>query len=462
MMGLAIALAAAASGAACKGKGKGTGTSLDAAPVTSDRPGGIDARPWFAIPDDARVLGKKVAISDLPDLGGAGATGSVQLMMVDVPVGRILPLLQTWGSVVVRKSDDKATITGRATALDRGKLLEALHTAQPDVIPEPVKRTGTSAEVDLAFTKAPAKDVFRIIADVEIRNYVLDPTGLPDVDIMAKNVPADVVATELIAAVGYTADHEGNVTFVHPASATPLDQALIKLKGPVVDVEANGARAGELYAALAEVGAKLEGGAGCDSGEPVTVRLKHVKAGLAVAAIAKLSSTPPAAGAACTLTDAYLGGVTKLRAVVTAGKRRLAIVGDNTAPGWLDSKKVGASTIGTTYLSVDYDTWVELFPPTPTPYAGGYDYYGYGTPPSWAADLPRSRLGAILTESSYRKIALIELPDGTWQTLDSDDYRLTSAVYYDIDATAGTVKFRVSSQDYSKPAIEGTLEIRHR
>src|SRR5204863_9320587 len=140
--------------------------------------------------------------------------------------------------------------------------------------------------VSIDFAAAPGRDLFRLLADVERRNYVVGPGDLPPIDLVAPRVPAGAVATALVAAIGRTADTSGNLTYVRDASGAALDPAWIKRGGPTLELDVHGARAGEIYAALAALGADV--GAPCTDGDPIDVRVRDVKAGAAVAVIAAL------------------------------------------------------------------------------------------------------------------------------------------------------------------------------
>lgn len=432
--------------AGCKGGGDGKpkpAPVIDAAkPVsTADI---VDAgRAWYALPVDATPDARVYSVDTLPDLGSIG--GPFELLMADAPVGNVLTLFVAPRTMAVGVSDPSQRITGRLTAEARIDLLAMLALSNHDQFPVPVTGAkGKGPDVDLQFAGANVRDLFRLLGDVERRNYILPHGTLPDVNIVAKRVPSDAVARAAATAAGVSAfDVHGNLTFVHDPAQPGLDPALVARKGPTVDLDARDAHAGELYAALIALGVDPGGGAGCTDGELVELRVKKVKAGVAIAAIAAVTGVAPGASA-CTPTDGDLTTVNGVHVIGHAGKHAVAIIADANGTGLVDSS-THPDAIGAGFLQ-GTTTGVSLYP---DPGTGAVD------PNAWLDDLPKARLAALLLEPDHRT-ALVEMPDGTTHVVtDASSYVNGGAITAIMNETTLSVRAYTSSGD-----VTATLTLR--
>jgi hypothetical protein len=453
MRATVIAIALAAAVASCKGKSapKVIDAAVIAVVVEDAAPAADAGRPWFALPIDASPDAKQFASGQLPYLGGEW--GAVELSAVDAPAGKIMGWLASDKMLLIGPKSD-GVIRGYASSADLTKLAEVLHTAFPNVVPAPIHAKGKTEAVDLQFAGAKVADLYRLLSDVERRNYVLGPGDVLDVDISAKRVPAATVSRALADAIGRgSPDTVGNVTYIHDPSHSGLDEALIKLGGPTVDLDINDGRPGEAYAALNALGA-TNGGATCSDGAAFDLRLRKVKAGVAVAVIAAISGVPPG-DAGCVLGAASRTSVSEVRMIASAGKRRVAIVGAAGTPQLLDSKNEPADTIGTAYISTDTNT-VDLYPIVVSPSAPAWNPASVDPPP-WAADVEKARLVATLIDND-RRLALIELADGTWQELTNHDQNY----YSDFQYTIGSGRLWFYLRRSSGTPIEGSLMLQEK
>jgi hypothetical protein len=445
---IAIALGAMV---ACKGKSKPK--AIDAAVAAADAPAGPAAdagRPWYALPIDASPDAKQFASGQLPFLGGSW--GAVELSAVDAPIGQLMPWLAADRQLLVAAAGS-GVIRGYASGESIEKLTDTLYAAFPNVVPAPIRKArGKGEEVDLSFGAVKVRDVFRLLSDVERKNYVLGPGNVLDVDISAKRVPSDVVGRTVAEVIGRGApDTVGNVIYVRDPAGASLDQALAKKGGPTVDIDLNGAKAGEAYALLAALGATSLGGADCNEGEGLDLRLRKVKAGAAAAVIEAVSGVVPAEISSCTVPPGERSTATTIRAIASAGKHRVVLSGAvGSSSALLDSKNEPPDTLGDGYILVGGST-IELRPNLTSPYAAPWDPNST-IAPHWAADLAKARLVATLIEND-RRFALIEMADGTWQTLSN----VNQNYYSDFQYTIGSGRLWFYLRQGSGTPIEGSL-----
>jgi hypothetical protein len=198
------------------------------------------------------------------------------------------------------------------------------------------------------------------------------------------------------------------------------------------------AEPGEIYAALAEIGADV-GGAACGGTTTVTLRLKHVKAGLAAAVVAALSGVSPTPSRRCVMTDADPRRVTALRGIVAMGNRRAAIVDEGATVTLLRTDRASADgMIDRSFITLPGDVVIELrtFPDQPATYPDAPS-----KPPAWMEQLQHGRLAATLILPS-KASAMIESPDGTWHVIDSGHREwLTAAIQ------PGMVQYTIEQED---------------
>src|SRR5689334_11623350 len=143
--------------------------------------------------------------------------------------------------------------------------------------------------------------------------------------------------------------------------------------------------------------------------------------------------------------------VTALRVIASAGKHRVAIVNDAAAPGLVDSKNEPPDTIGAGYIDTG-NTPLPLYPDTLTsPYAPPWDPSS-SSPPTWAADVGKARLAATLIDND-RRVALLELPDGSWQSLTN----INQNYYSDFQYTIGSGRLWYYLRQNSGTPVEGSL-----
>src|SRR5262245_52276253 len=441
-------------------------TTIDAATATTPvTMAGVDAT-TPATPVDARGPGKPVTADELPDLG-AGSTGAIELLAVDAPAAEVLLLLRGDPGLMV-SVPTTALVRGRLRVGKRPAVFDALHAALPQAFPAPIRNAkGKAPDVDLAFRAAPVRDRYKLLGDVERKNYVVETGTTAVVDIACRRVPSDAVATAVAAAIGYVLEVDASVTYVRKPDTAPLLVSLMKTGGPIVDLGVRAAHAGEVYAMLAAAGVDV-GGAACEVGAPIEVGLRKVKAGVAVAVVAALSGVAPAEDAACALPEADRATVTAMRGVVVAGKRRAAVLDAGNTASVLAAEDNGTpSGIGWGYfdkapLAAQPNT-IPLYPVDPT-FASGADMPDLGgsfEPPAWTKDLDGARLAATVVEGKHAS-ALLELPDGSFHSIDADAPRWRAVASFRFTIEPGKLRYSVTPDDPTLPPSEHELVLRER
>lgn len=438
---------AVVSAAGCKGgsKAKPKPVVYDAAPVAVELVDG--GRPWYALPIDASPDAREYSFDTLPDLN-AGVTGPVRLMMVDAPVGAIVSLLSAPRMLAVKVSDPTQRITGALSTEHSNDVLAVLAQSHQDQFPTPLTGAkGKGPDVELQFAAAPVRDLFRLFGDVERRNYVLPPGALPDLDVVASRVPSDAAAHAVATAAGLSAfDVHGNLTFVHDPAQPGLDPALVAKKGGVIELAAHNAHPGELYAALAALGVDPGGGAACGDGDPIDLRVKKVKGGVAIAAIAAASGVAPGPSV-CTPGADAVNDFTEVHVIAHAGKHAVAVVSNGKAYGVLDSTTMPPDSIGADWVRGTMDVDIALYPDTTTTPATD--------PTAWVKDLPSARVAALLFDGNYR-VALVEMADGSTHVIkDGTSYSEGMETYATLLDNTLTVSIYAGSGD-----VQATLKLR--
>lgn len=281
------------------------------------------ARPAAADP----AGGAPVDLATLPSLGGR-PTGPIQVHAADADAGRLRNLIAGVAKVNVIEPPLAGTrISGRITG-DAAALTRALAAGGFGAPARPLARKGKGPDVDLDFTGADRDDLMRMLALVSRINLVIAAPGRQTLDVRVRRMPAGGVLDVAVARLGLERTTHGKLTWLRAAGGPTLDRKLLALKGPrKVTLDVVGARAGEVYALLAALGAEV-GGAACGAGAPITFQLRDAPVGAAVAVAAALSGQPPGAGAACAgeapVRDFH---DLQLRAIATSGAARAAAFG---------------------------------------------------------------------------------------------------------------------------------------
>jgi hypothetical protein len=362
-------------------------------------------------------------------------------------------LLSTLGPVgtFVAPVDDKL-FRGRLRGKSMRDVAKVLIASAPDLFPAAVTPPkGKGPKVDLNFRTAPPRDLFRLLGDVMRTTYVLQPGPVPELFLLVKSVPADATATLIATAIGRELERAGGITYVRQPGAPGLDPGLIAKGGPLVDIVARDVRPGELYAAIAALGIEVGGGAPC-TGNVIELRVRKVSAGAALAAIAAISGVPPAAGSSCVLPAGERREATALRAIVTTGTKRTAVVDQPGGAALIDSAHAGDS-LGADWLirSGQDPLRVDPDPTTARPIAARID------------GLVRGRLAATIVED-YRTRAVVELPDHTWEILDDREYTMMEGRVAGLRLTApGQLRFTLyPDPQMSAPPEEHNLVLAER
>jgi hypothetical protein len=310
-----------------------------------------------AAPPDAAPRVRPVDPATLPVLGELAGPGKVELAVVDLAVQHLASELPLGRLVVAPARDER--ITGRAAAASPAALAAALRELDPVALPPAARAPrGRAPKIDLAFGRAPIVDLYKLFADVERKSYVLAPGLAGDVTVLADAVPADAVAAAVASALGLAREPHGDLIYVHRADSPGLDPALVRAGGPTLDLDARGARPGELYALVAELGGAKQG-AGCDRGEPVTLRVRAVSSGRAAAAIAATGGVAAGDAERCELprlADAERTGIEAVRAIARRGERWIAVV-DAPAPALVEGAGIAAG-----YVEAGPGVIVPLYP----------------------------------------------------------------------------------------------------
>lgn len=281
------------------------------------------ARPAAADP----AGGAPVDLATLPSLGGR-PTGPIQVHAADADAGRLRNLVAGVAKVNLIEPPLAGTRISGRIAGDAAALSRALAAGGFGAPARPLGRKGKGPDVDLDFTGADRDDLLRMLALVSRINLVIAAPGRQTLDVRVRRMPAGGVLDVAAARLGLERTTHGTLTWLRAAGGPTLDRKLLALKGPrKVTLDVVGARAGEVYALLAALGAEV-GGAACGAGAPITFQLRDAPVGAAVAVAAALSGQPPGAGAACAgeapVRDFH---DLQLRAIATSGAARAAAFG---------------------------------------------------------------------------------------------------------------------------------------
>ena len=290
----------------------------------------VAPRPVAADP----AAGVAVDLATLPSLDARPAgtargpvAGPIQLHAADADAARLRNLVAGVARVNLIELPVSGTrVTGRFGG--DGKALTAALAAGRFGPVRALARKGKGPDVDLDFTGADRDDLMRVLAQVARTNVVVAVEGEQRLDVRLRRMPAGGALDVAAARLGLERTTRGNLVWLRAPGGPTLDRKLLALKGPrKVSLDVKGAHAGELYALLGSLGARV-GGAACDAGAPLTFALKDVPVGTAVAVAAALSGQAPGAGAACA-GDAPVRDYRdlELRAIGTVGARRAALFG---------------------------------------------------------------------------------------------------------------------------------------
>ena len=251
-------------------------------------------------PVDKRVDPDSLPVWALPSSISNASSARTTIYAVAASLDALIIVTRPRGTQLMTRTLG-AVVTGRVDAPSGEAAYAALLALTPDPSAfAPVKLDGKGPTVNLSVSAEPFADVVRIIGDVTRENIVYPASAEAvayDLDVKAAAAP---VLTRLAALAGLDEQRAGNIVYLvphgqhAPVASTLRERVTVSLEA----VAATPADVVRVLSALTPVPFHVA----CTGGTAVTVHLRHVDVGAALAAIAFRGGLPIEPGdAACPL-----------------------------------------------------------------------------------------------------------------------------------------------------------------